>query len=175
MLKVWIPCTFWPATFLCLSQAKTWISNAICRGLFMYNSMMSKVVVRFVQVDCWSSLFNISVFFYIGGIVDHHCLEMVVRFVDIGWIVDNCCLEVIVRFVHIGGEHGRLNFPIIIQQCHKRILLDSLKVCLMRVRAVIQVFTQLEFFVCLYFFFLTHNLTFLDIHPVLVPHGRWIK
>ena len=29
----------------------------------------------------------------IGGIVDHHCLE-VVRVVDIGEIVDNHCLEV---------------------------------------------------------------------------------
>jgi hypothetical protein len=37
----------------------------------------------------------------IGGIVDHHCLEVIVRFVDIGGIVDHHCLEVIVRFVDI--------------------------------------------------------------------------
>jgi hypothetical protein len=35
-------------------------------------------------------------------IVDHHCLEVIVRFVDIGEIVDHHCLEVIVRFVDIG-------------------------------------------------------------------------
>jgi hypothetical protein len=34
--------------------------------------------------------------------VDHHCLEVIVRFVDIGGIVDHHCLEVIVRFVDIG-------------------------------------------------------------------------
>jgi hypothetical protein len=31
-------------------------------------------------------------------IVDHHCLEVIVNFVDIGKIVDNHCLEVIVCF-----------------------------------------------------------------------------
>ena len=36
------------------------------------------------------------------SIVDHHCLEMIVRFVDIGGIVDHHCLEVVVRFVDIG-------------------------------------------------------------------------
>ena len=68
----------------------------------------------------------------IGGIVDHHCLEVIVRLlrndlilvellnnlsrlsgdcfrnmcasiVDIGGIVDHHCLEVIVRFFDIGG------------------------------------------------------------------------
>ena len=34
-------------------------------------------------------------------IVDHHCLEVIVRFVDIGGIVDHHCLEVIVSFVDI--------------------------------------------------------------------------
>jgi hypothetical protein len=37
----------------------------------------------------------------IGGIVDHHCLEVIVSFVDIGGIVDHHCLEVIVSFVDI--------------------------------------------------------------------------
>jgi hypothetical protein len=37
----------------------------------------------------------------IGGIVDHHCLEVVVCFVDIDGIVDHHCLEVIVCFVVI--------------------------------------------------------------------------
>jgi metal-responsive CopG/Arc/MetJ family transcriptional regulator len=36
-------------------------------------------------------------------IVDHHCLEVIVDFVDIGGIVDHHCLEVIVGFVGIGG------------------------------------------------------------------------
>ena len=34
--------------------------------------------------------------FDIGGIVDHHRLEVVVCFVDIGEIVDHHCLEVVV-------------------------------------------------------------------------------
>jgi hypothetical protein len=34
----------------------------------------------------------------IGGIVDRHCLEVIVCFVDIGGIVDHHCLEVIVCF-----------------------------------------------------------------------------
>jgi hypothetical protein len=38
----------------------------------------------------------------IGQIVDHHCLEVIVRLVDIGQIVDHHCLEVIVRLVDIG-------------------------------------------------------------------------
>jgi hypothetical protein len=35
------------------------------------------------------------------SIVEHHSLEVTVRFVDIGGIVDHQCLEVIVRFVDI--------------------------------------------------------------------------
>jgi hypothetical protein len=38
-----------------------------------------------------------------NGIVDHHCLEIVVGFVDIVGIVDHHCLEVIVGFVDIVG------------------------------------------------------------------------
>jgi hypothetical protein len=38
-----------------------------------------------------------------GGIVDHHCWEVIVCFVDIGGIVDHHCLDVIVCFVDIGG------------------------------------------------------------------------
>ena len=33
---------------------------------------------------------------------DHHCLEVIVRFVDIRGIVDHRSLEMIVRFVDIG-------------------------------------------------------------------------
>jgi hypothetical protein len=35
----------------------------------------------------------------IGGIYDHHCLEVTVCFVDIGRIVDHHCLEVIVLLI----------------------------------------------------------------------------
>ena len=48
----------------------------------------------------------------IGGIIDQHCLEVIVCFVDIGGTVDHHCLEVIVCFVDIGGtvDHHCLNF-----------------------------------------------------------------
>jgi hypothetical protein len=36
------------------------------------------------------------------SIVDHHCLEVFVGFVDIGGIIDHHCLEVVVCFVDIG-------------------------------------------------------------------------
>jgi hypothetical protein len=39
-------------------------------------------------------------------IVDHHCLEVIVSFVDIGGIVDHHCLEMFVRFVDIGVNCG---------------------------------------------------------------------
>jgi hypothetical protein len=42
--------------------------------------------------------------FDIGGIVDHHRLEVVVCFADIGGIVDHHCLEVVVCFVYIGKK-----------------------------------------------------------------------
>jgi hypothetical protein len=32
-------------------------------------------------------------FFDIGGIVEHHCLEVIVFFFDIGGIVDHHCLD----------------------------------------------------------------------------------
>ena len=35
----------------------------------------------------------------LGGIDDHHCLEVTVCFVDIGRIVDHHCLEVIVLLI----------------------------------------------------------------------------
>ena len=39
------------------------------------------------------------VFFYIGGIVDNHCWEVIVCFVYIGGIVDHHCLEVFLFFI----------------------------------------------------------------------------
>ena len=47
---------FNPATILCMSEFRTWISNVICRGtLFVF----SELIVRFVDID---------------GIVDHRSL-----------------------------------------------------------------------------------------------------
>ena len=50
-------------TFLCLFQARTWISNAICRGLpyVQWYDLRSLVIVRFVDI---------------GGIVDHHWFNL---------------------------------------------------------------------------------------------------
>jgi hypothetical protein len=50
---------FIPATYLCLSQARIWISIVICCGLF---------------VVFWELRWEIR-FVDIGGIVDHHCLN----------------------------------------------------------------------------------------------------
>ena len=40
------------ATFLCLSQAKTWISNVVCRGLFFFPpaNLGLEVIVHFVDI-----------------------------------------------------------------------------------------------------------------------------
>ena len=46
------------ATCLCLSQARTWISNHTCRGLFVLSDWRWEMTVRFV-----------------GEIVDHHWLN----------------------------------------------------------------------------------------------------
>ena len=53
---------FNPATFLCLSQARTWIFNVICHGNFCVQWVQIKweMIVRFVDI---------------GGIDDHHCLN----------------------------------------------------------------------------------------------------
>ena len=80
----------------------TCISNAVCRGLVMFNGFRSEVVVHFVDI---------------GERVDHHCLpqrynwnivesvkvalntikptirELVVHHVNIGGIVDHHCLN----------------------------------------------------------------------------------
>ena len=103
-----------PATFLFLFQARAWISNIICRGLFMFNDLRWEVTVRFVDI---------------GGIVDRHCLykychtgwlfvflilvelltvivyiniviQVTVRFVDIVRIVDRHCLY---KYCHTGN------------------------------------------------------------------------
>ena len=53
---------FNPATFLCLSQTRTWISNGIGHGLFYVQWLRWKVIVCLVDI---------------GGTVDHHCLNYV--------------------------------------------------------------------------------------------------
>jgi hypothetical protein len=54
--------SFNPATFLCLSQARTWISNVICHSLFCVQWVQLKweVIVRFIDI---------------GGIDNCHCLN----------------------------------------------------------------------------------------------------
>jgi hypothetical protein len=47
--------------------------------------------------------------FDIGGIVDHHRLEVVVCFVDIGEIVDHHCLEVVVYILLLLVELNSTN------------------------------------------------------------------
>ena len=56
--------------FLCLSQARTWILNVICRGLFcvQWGQVRWEVFVWFVDI---------------GGIDDHHCLNFL--FIIIVW------------------------------------------------------------------------------------------
>jgi hypothetical protein len=51
-----------PATLLCVSQARTWISNVICRGLFflMFSELRWEVIVCFVDLE----------------VVDHHYLNV---------------------------------------------------------------------------------------------------
>jgi hypothetical protein len=44
-------------TVLCLSQTRTWISNTICHGLFVFNELRSEVIVHFV------SIINIKLFY----------------------------------------------------------------------------------------------------------------
>ena len=46
----------------------------------------------------------------IGGIVDHHCLEVFFRFVDIDGIISHQCLETIVRFVDIDVNYQPSSF-----------------------------------------------------------------
>ena len=59
---------FNPATCLCLSEAKTWISNVICCGLFLCSVSSVKMrgatciyIVRFFYIgNGWPSLFKLS-------------------------------------------------------------------------------------------------------------------
>ena len=46
-------------TFLCLSQARTWITSVICHHFFMFNKLRWEVIVSFVDI---------------GGILDHQSL-----------------------------------------------------------------------------------------------------
>ena len=59
-----------PPHFVCLSQARTWISNVICGGLFVLSKWRREMIVRFVDI---------------GGIVDHHCLNFL--FIRYLWLV----------------------------------------------------------------------------------------
>ena len=47
-------------TLLCMFQARTWISNIICYGFFIFNFQDETFFFDFVDI---------------GGILDHHCLH----------------------------------------------------------------------------------------------------
>ena len=50
-------------TYLCLSQARTWISNIVCHGLFcvQWVKMRGDCSFRWYWWNCWPSLSNLSV------------------------------------------------------------------------------------------------------------------
>jgi hypothetical protein len=52
---------FKPVTFLCLSQARTWISIGICHGLFLCSMIRGKDGCLFLWYwwNCWPSLFKL--------------------------------------------------------------------------------------------------------------------
>ena len=56
-----------PATFLCLSTARTWIFNAICHDIFCVQLFESKGDCFFCWYwcNCWPSLFKLSFIMYI--------------------------------------------------------------------------------------------------------------
>ena len=60
---------FYPTKFLCLSQARTWIWNIICRGFFcvQWSQLRWEVIIRFVDIS-W--------------IDDHHCLNFLFIIID---------------------------------------------------------------------------------------------
>ena len=67
---------FNPATFLCLSQARTWIAKVRCHGLFYVQWFEVRGCYSFCWYwwNCWPSPFKVC-FVDIGGIVDHHRLK----------------------------------------------------------------------------------------------------
>ena len=75
------------ATSLCPSQARTWISNVICRCSFF---MLS-------ELRCGVILFDI------GGIVDHHCLNFFCLIIinSTGWAATFLCFNVIFLAIHV--------------------------------------------------------------------------
>ena len=64
MWSFWVEknlCSFSPATFLCLSQAMTRISNVICLGLFVLSEKMrGDCSFCCYWLNCWPSLFEHS-------------------------------------------------------------------------------------------------------------------
>ena len=83
---------FYPATFVCLSQARTWISNVICHGLFFCSIIWGErslweVIVRgdcerwlwevIVRGDCERSLWEV--------IVRGHCERSLWEVIGVFW------------------------------------------------------------------------------------------
>jgi hypothetical protein len=74
---------FNPVTFMCLSQARTLIStDIICHGLFcaQWVDVRGDCLLCWYWWNCWPSLFKY--FVDIGGIVDHHCLNVLLILVE---------------------------------------------------------------------------------------------
>ena len=82
--EVWNPIhQFNPVTFMCLSQARTLIStDIICHGLFcaQWVDVRGDCLLCWYWWNCWPSLFKC--FVDIGGIVDHHCLNVLLILVE---------------------------------------------------------------------------------------------
>jgi hypothetical protein len=58
---------FNPATFVCLFQARTWISNVICHGFYVFSEFSSDdrgLIVLLIDI---------------GGTDDHHCLNFLFK------------------------------------------------------------------------------------------------
>ena len=74
---------FNPATFMCLSQARTWISKVISHGLFC---------VQWFEVrgDCG--------FVDIGGNIYHHCLSSLFIIYIIKQLLTGACIFIFVWF-----------------------------------------------------------------------------
>ena len=63
----WYPINqFNPATFLCLLEAKTWISNVICCGLcyVQWFEVRGHCLFCWYWWNCWSSLSKCSFYYY---------------------------------------------------------------------------------------------------------------
>ena len=94
-------------TFLCLSQARTWISNVICccYSLLVFSELRWEAVCSSVDI---------------GGIVDHHCwywwncwpsLLILVELLTITWYWWNCWPSLFKLSLHNYRNFSALSWP----------------------------------------------------------------